>query len=200
MAQHLGLSLRTYADSEVDKRSLDLDEVARLSELGIDTGWLLTGITGFASRPADIAAAPKLGDDFILLPRYDVKASAGNGALIHSEQIVDYLAFKADWVRDRLARNPEYLLLIEASGDSMHPTIAHGDLLLVDRAIPHLRDSAIYVLEHDGELMVKRVERRLAGGVIVRSDNPRYEPEAFSSDQALNLRIVGQVVWHGGVL
>lgn len=49
-------------------------------------------------NPAETVAP----DGFILVPHYEVQASAGHGSLIHSEQIVDYLAFKADWVRNTL--------------------------------------------------------------------------------------------------
>lgn len=48
MAQHLGVSLRTYQHSEMGRRAIDVDEVGRLAELGIDAGWLLTGKIGFA--------------------------------------------------------------------------------------------------------------------------------------------------------
>jgi phage repressor protein C with HTH and peptisase S24 domain len=217
MASHLDVSLHTYMRSEQDRRAIDVNEVAKLAQLGIEIGWLLTGNRGFGegqsqfqhqisgdanpdTAATDRAVMAGLGDEFVLLPRYDVQASAGAGALIHSEQIVDYLAFKADWVRDRLGRRPSDLLLLEASGDSMQPTIHHGDLLLVDRSTDHLRDSAIYVLANGGELMVKRVERRMAGGIVIRSDNARYEPETFSADEAEALRVIGQVVWHGGLL
>lgn len=69
--------------------------------------------------------------DFILVPRYDVKASAGSGSNIQSEQVVDHLAFKRDWVADMDLQH-DHLALISAKGDSMEPTIKNGDLLLVD--------------------------------------------------------------------
>jgi phage repressor protein C with HTH and peptisase S24 domain len=204
MARTLGMSLRTYAASEAEERTMDVGEVARLAKLDIDIAWFLTGRESaqndHSSAIADRSAGAGLGDDFVLLPRYDVQASAGSGMVIHSEQIVDYLAFKADWVRDRLGRNASDLLLIEASGDSMSPTIAHGDLLLIDRSTAQLRDSAIYVLANDGELMVKRVERRVTGGVVIKSDNPRYDPETLSAEEASFIRVIGQVLWHGGLV
>lgn len=145
-------------------------------------------------------SADELGDDYILLPRYDVRAAAGAGAVIHSEQIVDYLSFKAEWIRHRLRRNPQYLLLIEAMGDSMEPLIADGDLLLLDTQIDHVRDNAIYALNIAGSLLVKRIIRRFDGGITIASDNDRYPAETLSATDAERIHVVGQVVWHAGVL
>lgn len=147
-----------------------------------------------------IYSADDLPDGFILLPRYEVQAAAGGGAVVHSEQVVDHLAFKRDWIVHRLRRNPTALILIEAIGDSMETTISDGDLLLVDTSEGQLRDNAIYALSMDGALLVKRLQRRMSGAVVVKSDNDRYEPEELTASEAEALRIVGQVVWHGGML
>lgn len=145
-------------------------------------------------------SAQELEDDFVLVPRYDVKAAAGGGAVIHSEQIVDYLAFKTDWVRQTLRINPASLLLIEAMGDSMEDTISDGDLLLVNTAEPRIKDNAIYALSVNGDLIVKRIQRKLDGTLIVKSDNARYDPEEVPPHMTEQLRVIGQVIWHGGLV
>ena len=63
-----------------------------------------------------------------MVPRYEISASAGGGAAVYSEQIVDYLAFKTDWVRDHLRLPPEAIALINVTGDSMEPALSDGDL------------------------------------------------------------------------
>lgn len=136
-------------------------------------------------------------DGFILVPRYDVAASMGNGTVIHSEQIVDHLAFRAEWVRTELSANPNNLVLISAIGDSMEPTLRAGDLLLIDRSDAGVKQDAIYAFATNGELRVKRMQLKIDGSVVVKSDNPQYEAEFLSSDQVIMLRIVGRVVWSG---
>ena len=42
---------------------------------------------------------PISGKGFVLIPRLDVEASAGSGALIGREQVLDYLAFRESRVR-----------------------------------------------------------------------------------------------------
>jgi DNA-binding phage protein len=128
--------------------------------------------------------------DYVFLPRYDVGGSA-RGEPLRSEQIVDYLAFKAEWVKARLNTEPRNLLLIEAVGDSMSPTFEDSDLLLVDLTEPRFKHDGIYVLRRECDLAVRRVQRRADGNLLVRGDNPSYESLIVARD---DLRVVGRVI------
>lgn len=140
---------------------------------------------------------PATLEGFVLVPRYEVSASMGNGQLIHSEQIVDHLAFKSDWVRRELGANPHNLVLISTVGDSMIPSLHPGDLLLIDRGVDGVKQDAIYAIAIDGELCVKRIQRLFDGSLVISSDNPSYRREELTPDQAEKLRIIGRVVWAG---
>lgn len=131
------------------------------------------------------------------MPRYDVQASMGNGAVVHSEQVVDHLAFRETWVRTELGTIPSNLILISAIGDSMEPTLRAGDLLLIDRSAASVKQDAIYAFSTNGELKVKRMQLKLDGSLIVKSDNPQYEVDVLTSDKSADLKIVGRVVWSG---
>lgn len=135
-------------------------------------------------------------DHFIMVPRYDVQASAGSGAVIHSERIVDYLAFRQEWV-SRMGLNRQQLALIEVHGDSMEPALYNSDLILIDLRAGELTVNGIYAIQHRGHLLVKRVQVKLDGTVIIKSDNPAYEPEVLGPDEADSLVVVGRVVWFG---
>ena len=136
-------------------------------------------------------------DGFVLVPRYDVVGSMGNGHVIHSEQIVDHLAFRAEWVRTELGTSPNHLVLISAVGDSMEPTLRAHDLLLIDRSVQSIKQDAIYAFAVDGELRVKRIQRLFDGSLIIKSDNPSYNTETLNQEQAGSINIVGRVVWSG---
>lgn len=136
-------------------------------------------------------------NDFVFVPRYDVQGSAGHGSIIHSEQIVDHLAFRADWVKSTLGVTEKDLVLISVKGDSMEPTIGNEDLILVNIREHRIDENAIYVLQHDGALLVKRIQRKMDGSVIIKSDNPLYEQEVLDSSKADSLRVLGRVVWCG---
>jgi phage repressor protein C with HTH and peptisase S24 domain len=183
--------------------------VAVAQACGVSVGWLAAGEDVIERDRvsqrglSDAAQADFLtrnDQDFVLIPRYDVTASAGAGAIIESDKLLDFLAFRTDWIRRTLALDPKRLAVISAEGDSMRPTIAEGDVLLVDTDIHHVRDSAIYVLQLSGVLLVKRVRIRLDGGVDVISDNAAYPPETVPARDLDRLVIAGRVVWHGGLV
>jgi phage repressor protein C with HTH and peptisase S24 domain len=135
---------------------------------------------------------------YALLPRYNVEVSAGEGVLSTSEQIVEFLAFSKDWLKDTFHRGPDQLMLVQVRGDSMEPTLRDRDLVIVDIATRSITNGAIHVLAVGEELLVKRLERRLDGSVVVHSDNPRYQPETVRGPDLEDLRLVGQVLWAGG--
>jgi len=133
----------------------------------------------------------------IRVSRLDVRASAGPGSLATGEQLISHLTFDDLWLR-RLTRTPAAQLnFIRVEGDSMAPTLADGDEILVDRgdAAERLRDG-IYVLRREDDLLVKRlalspVPRR----ATIRSDNAAY-PDWPDCDLAA-LEVIGRVIWAG---
>lgn len=156
----------------------------QMSSYSLSDGHKMAGVTG------------EPGEGFVHVPRYKVAASAGGGALIHSEQIVDHLAFRADWVKMALGVPVSSLALINVTGDSMEPTLSNGDLILIDTTIDSVDDSGVYVLQFDGKLKVKRLHSK-ADSVDILSDNPRYPTETLRGDLLQGLNVVGRVVWCG---
>jgi phage repressor protein C with HTH and peptisase S24 domain len=135
-------------------------------------------------------------DNYVAIPLYDVRAAAGGGAIVDSEQIVDFLHFKEQWVRAELHAAPSDLYLIYVEGESMEPTLRPGDVILIDHRDQSQARDGIYVLRLDGTLLVKR----LPGSVIkVSSDNSAYSPfELKAAELEQNdFSIVGRVVWTG---
>lgn len=122
--------------------------------------------------------------------RLDIDVSAGPGALSDST------------ARDTMLLDPTLLrqlgiraadaAIVHVLGDSMEPTLADGDQVLVDTSrctVP--ARGGIFVLRIDNALNVKRL-RLGKGGIQVLSDNPGYEPYALPLGA---LDILGQVVW-----
>lgn len=138
-----------------------------------------------------------MGGDFVFVPRYDVRASAGNGSVIHDESIVDHLAFRREWVTKSVGCDPKHLALIEVHGDSMSPTLMDMDLVLLDTRPCMPRTEGVYVIRLGDALLVKRLHFKLSGVVEVISDNPTYKPETVSREQLDQLTLIGRVVWHG---
>jgi phage repressor protein C with HTH and peptisase S24 domain len=139
------------------------------------------------------------GDDhgLVSVPRLDVGASAGPGAVPGEERALGRIAFDDPWLRRMRIADRKRLSLIRVEGDSMAPTLSDGDEILVDGgdAGERLRDG-IYVLRVEDVLVVKRVAASPAARrVSIRSDNPAYP--AWPDCDAAAIDVVGRVVWVG---
>jgi phage repressor protein C with HTH and peptisase S24 domain len=135
---------------------------------------------------------------FVVLPKRNEAAAAGAGTPPPPNARSEFIAFGHDWIRDTFALEPNDLLLETAVGESMQPTISDNDLLLIDVTDRKLREFGIYVLEFQGERLVKRVQRKLDGSLLLISDNAIYEAERIPPERAREVVIVGRVVWGGG--
>jgi len=134
--------------------------------------------------------------DAVRVPRLDVGASAGPGSVADDGPPHSHIAFDAKWLR-RLVGGASKLSMIRVAGDSMEPTLADGDEILVDGddAAGRLRDG-IYVLRIDEALLVKRVALNPAGrSLSISSDNSNYP--GWPDCPLGSVDVVGRVVWPG---
>ena len=142
----------------------------------------------------------KLNVSFVSIPLFEVVAAAGNGVVVDSENVVDVMRFRHDWIANTLNAIPNDLYLINVQGESMTPTLHPGDVILVDhRSQNTVQSDGIYVLRLGDTLLVKRVQRLPGQKLRISSDNPIYEPYELQLDEAANdeLAIIGRVVWSG---
>lgn len=140
-------------------------------------------------------AIPKVDAGLLAVPRLDVGAAAGAGGLSEDERTEALFAFDERWLR-RLSASPQQLAIIRVEGDSMVPTLSHGDDIMVDGSdgADRLRDG-IYVLRRDGVLLVKRLACSARGSVAIVSDNKVYPTER--DVPVAEIDIVGRVLWTG---
>jgi phage repressor protein C with HTH and peptisase S24 domain len=182
--------------------------VALAEAASVSVGWLARGEgpePQFQDMPRVERGAPGATADstldlrrFVVLPRRPEAAAAGAGTPPPPTLRSEFIAFGHDWIRDTFGLNPTDLLLEAAVGESMQPTIRDGDLLLIDTTDRKLREFGIYVLEFHGERLVKRVQRKLDGSLLLISDNAIYEPERIPAARANEVAVIGRVVWGGG--
>lgn len=79
------------------------------------------------------------------------------------------------------------------SGESMYPTLKDSEEIIVDRSKRELTEGKIFVLNHNGSMLVKKVQFTY-GGVELISDNPSYRPLKLDTEEANSLVVIGQVV------
>lgn len=201
-ARKLGIGEGTYR-AILGGSSPTLDTLLQIKQgADVELEWLATGegpmrreARGFEEGP--VRYSPDLPSEFRLVPRLDVRASAGAGTLVEYEEASEMLAFRGDWLRRR-GINPLAAHVLTARGDSMEPTIRDGDILLVDTSIDRVVDNAIYVVAYDGRTLVKRVQMRLDGSVVLKSDNKDlFDDEAVPAGEVAGLNVAGRVMWYG---
>lgn len=133
--------------------------------------------------------------EMVAVPRIDLGASAGPGGWAEEDALRTPFAFPPALLR-QLGVRAEAASMVRVEGDSMAPTLNHGDEILVDRDRCRVDSRGIFVLRVEEELLVKRL-RPAVGGVELVSDNPAY---AVRFVRAGGFRLLGQVAWLGRAL
>lgn len=138
--------------------------------------------------------APKRREsgEWLDVPRLDLGASAGPGAVPGEEAAFDTFRFSRRWLAEQGLERAQ-LSAIRVEGDSMEPLLNDGDEILVDCAPRPFRDG-IHVVRLGETLMVKRVASAGPGRVALLSQNLAYPPVEVA---AVEVAIIGRVVWKG---
>lgn len=150
-------------------------------------------LAGIARQDLEWAQGP---DDLVTI--YDVGASAGDGALVGSEDAVASLAFPPGYLTHLTHTAPGKLKIITVKGDSMVPTLNDDDIVMVDVSKTDLSYDGIFVIRDNGDaLLVKRIGRASqAGRISIISDNKSLYPTVERSLGEID--IIGRVIWAAG--
>lgn len=164
-------------------------KAARLAEsLGVSLDWLLTG------RGLPNAAA----SGYVAIPIYDVRLAAGSATFADGARQIGEMPFDYQLLRELGRTDADGLGVVEADGDSMHPTIPDYARVLLDLKDTRLREG-IFAFRLGDELRVKRL-RRLVDAVEIISDNDRYPVERLAGDRLEHFQIIGRAKWAGTIL
>lgn len=176
-----GVSRTTQFNYESGERPPDADYLQRAHEAGADIHYV---VTGFKTEP---------DESFVVVPQYNVAASAGPGALNGHEASMGGLSFSRPWLAKR-GLSPSTLKVISVSGESMQPRLSDGDKVLVDISDTQPKSGRAYVLLQGEELLVKYCQLMPDGLLRVSSANSSYP--TYDIDLAKNdsVSIVGRVV------
>ncbi|MDX8389185.1 MAG: S24 family peptidase, partial [Mariprofundaceae bacterium] len=159
LADMAGVSRRVigkYLAGDSDPSRERLVSISKAGRVSIE--WLATG-EGPIHRESITPPDDESNGAYTDIPLYDVHAAAWHGAVVESENIVDMLSFKREWLERELHAQPVDLYLIHVDGESMEPTLRPGDVILVDRrAADQLPRDGIYVMRMENTLLVKRLQ------------------------------------------
>ncbi len=121
----------------------------------------------------------------------DVFASCGNGSIVFSSE-KKKLPIATTMIQG-YSKHKLYSM-INATGNSMAPTIDNGDKLIVEHWNgEQIQDNKVYVFCYNNEFFVKRLSKNI-DEIIIKSDNPEYRARTISSKSFNDLILIGKIV------
>lgn len=187
LSKSVGMSQGAY--SQLERGGTGSEKTASLSErLGINAIWLETG----QGEPVNQQSIKNHGYAKIRRISVNVRASQPASLLEFEDEDGPPLWFDLEWLIRR-GLNPENLLSIVVRGSSMEPTLYDGDMVVFDTSKTEPVDSGAFVINNEGELVVKRITRD-GGRWWMDSDNQnRIHFPRKACEEACP--IVGEVVY-----
>ncbi|MEM5789177.1 MAG: S24 family peptidase, partial [Syntrophobacteraceae bacterium] len=139
--------------------------------------------------------------DYYSAPLVEGKIAAGSGGLVEEDQIKSKVWIYAPELLDRRRHRLTAVQVGEVNGISMLPTIAPGDIVLIDHDDPGgakrlFKSGKIYAIRTsrtEPDTAIKRVYES-GENLVIASDNREFAPEVAWSRNVDEL-IVGRVVW-----
>ena len=177
LAESLGITRQTVSNRIKNDSEVTVSELKRAEDF--------FNVKLFASMP-------KTEHNIIYIDYYnDVFASCGEGSIVFSSEKTK-LPISISMISD-YSKNKLYSM-INATGNSMSPTIEHGDKLIVEHWNGNqIQDNKIYVFCYNSEFFVKRLSKNI-DEIIIKSDNPEYRVRTISSKSFADLILIGKIV------
>ena len=174
LADSLGITRQTISNRIKTQSEVTVSEIRRVEEF------------------FKISIFSSVTDDIAYIDYYtDVFASCGNGSIVFSSEKTK-LPIPISMISG-YSRNKLYSM-INASGNSMSPTIDNGDKLIVEHWNGNqIQDNKIYVFCFNNEFFVKRLSKNL-DEIIIKSDNPEYRIRTINRKSAAELILIGKNV------
>lgn len=177
LAESLGITRQTVSNRIRNESEVTVSELIRAENF--------FGIKLFSkSEESDF--------DIVYIDYYnDVFASCGAGSIIFSSEKTK-LPISAKMING-YSKNKLYSM-INATGNSMAPTIDNGDKLIVEHWNgDQIQDNKIYVFCYNNEFFVKRLSKNI-DEIIIKSDNPEYRVRTISAKSAIDMIVIGKIV------
>lgn len=135
--------------------------------------------------------------EIVFVPLLKARPRAGNGGLETDSEQIRLYSFHASFL-ERKRGTSDSMRLFSIDGDSMEPTLRSGDMIMVNttESARHVATGHVYLLRMGEELMVKRLENRPGGILLIRSDNSDYEDIPVNRAEVDGeIEIFGRMVW-----
>lgn len=127
----------------------------------------------------------------VTVPVMEVRAGAGPEQFAAGEEPASTLSLPRALLVAHGIR-PDAARIVWSMGNSMEPTIKDGAPMVVDTSDVGERDD-VYVMRRGAGITVKRLQHMADGSILLKSDNPAYEPDRLPKDDGDELKVIGRV-------
>jgi len=176
LAESLGITRQTVSNRIKNDSQVTVSELQKIENY--------FGIKIFNEACSD--------DNVVYIDYYtDVFASCGNGTILFSDEKVK-LPIPTTLING--FSNQKTYSIINATGNSMSPTIDSGDKLIVEHWNgAQIQDNKVYVFCFNNEFFIKRLSKNL-DEIIIKSDNPEYRIRTINGSTIQELTLIGKIV------
>ena len=194
----------TSSSSAADKlremlagKSLGEDRLQRILAIaeGSEPEGIVSVLVNDAYRPG------KVGDE-VWIAHYDVRGALGDGEVAHDyPELLQDIRISPSHLRSMGVefREHYHLKVITGWGQSMTPTIKHGDPCLVDISIKEFIGDGIYYFSYGGFQYIKRLQMKGKDKFKMISDNRKHKAEdIFIEETYIQARVL--FVWNGNLV
>ncbi|WP_219268768.1 S24 family peptidase [Pseudomonas sp. Xaverov 259] len=143
----------------------------------------------------------KVGDE-VWIAHYDVRGALGDGEVAHDfPELLQDIRISPSHLRSMGIEFKEHysLKVITGWGQSMTPTIKHGDPCLVDISIKEFIGDGVYYFSYGGFQYIKRLQMKGKDKFKMISDNRKHKSEDILIDDTyIQARVL--FVWNGNLV
>lgn len=143
----------------------------------------------------------KVGDE-VWIAHYDIRGAMGGGEVNHDyPELLQDVRVSPSQLRSMGVEFKEHfhLKMITGWGQSMAPTIKHGDPLLVDISIKDFIGDGVYFFSYQGFQYIKRLQMKGKDKYKMISDNRKHKAEDIFADETyIQARVL--LVWNAHLL
>lgn len=197
MEDVLAVSAADKVRQMLEGKTLDDDRLQRI--LAIAEGNEPEGTVGVLV--SDAYRPGKVGDE-VWIAHYDVRGALGGGEVAHDfPEMLQDVRVSPSQLRSMGVEFKEHyhLKVITGWGQSMTPTIKHGDPCLVDISIKEFIGDGIYYFSYGGFQYIKRLQMKGKDKFKMISDNRKHKAEDIFIDETyIQARVL--FVWNGNLV
>lgn len=184
-SEKIDLAAQSLARYEKNKVNPSMEFIAKLTDMfNINSNWLLTG-----KGEMFISNDTTKNSDNYFIDLLNVRAGAGEGIYNYVIETVDTISLDKSFFRTPI--NTNKIKGIQVDGDSMEPTLRDGDYVLIDENI-NFGTNGIYAIQYGGQILIKRLQFKMDGTILIISDNDKYDKEVFNpNENQLPFQVLG---------